>query len=176
MLGSIKRAGPHICLTADPTAVAQRVQTASGQTPLTKAAQPLAKMREVLETRSLPSVPADVQVDATRLQPVEAADEVLEWLHRVRVHLGVRSYDIHLDNGCHEALGTLLSELPQKVSAVAIVSNREINQRYGGALRESLTHAGVPHHTLLVPAGERYKSLDTANRLYGDLTRAKAVI
>jgi 3-dehydroquinate synthase len=31
----------------------------------------------------------------------------------------------------------------------------------------------IPHHTLLVPAGERYKSLDTAGRLYGDLIQRK---
>ncbi|MHB0939783.1 MAG: 3-dehydroquinate synthase [Armatimonadota bacterium] len=168
-----KRAGPVICLTADPSVIYQRVSREPGQRPLLKVADPLAKIRDLLETRQASYLQADVQIDTSHLEPAGVVDEVMDWLERVRVDLGERSYDIHLAEGCHTWAGPLLAKLPERVSSAVIVSNREIDQRYGKTLRESLKGAGIPYHTLLVPAGEKYKSLDTANRLYGDLIRYK---
>jgi len=173
-LALAKSAGPVICLAADPAVILARVSATPGTRPLLKVADPLAKIRELLESREASYLQADVQIDTTRLQPGEVVDEVMDWLHRVRVELGDRSYDIHITEGCHAWTGRLLSELPQRVSSAIIISNREIDQHYGKVVRDSLKDAGIPFHTLLVPAGERYKSLETANRLYGDLIKRKA--
>jgi len=173
-LALVKSAGPVICLAANPSVIYQRVMAVPGQRPLLKVADPLAKIRDLLESREASYLQADVQIDTSHLEPDGVVEEVLDWLHHVRVELDERSYDIHITPGCHAWAGPLLAKLPQRVSSAVIISNREIDQRYGKALREGLKGAGIPHSTLLVPAGERYKSLETANRLYGDLIRRKA--
>lgn len=172
-LALVKHAGPIICLSADPAAIYQRVKVQAGQRPLLKVAEPLAKIHELLARRQETYQQADVQLDTTTLEPPEVVEEVLDWLNRVHVNLGARSYDIHIEQGCHAWLGQELSQWPSSVSSAVIISNREIDRHYGDALRDSLDQAGIPHHTLLVPAGERYKSLETASRLYGDLIQRK---
>jgi 3-dehydroquinate synthase len=119
-------------------------------------------MRELLETRP-----------AADLAPEGAADGTLEWLNRVRVNLGTRSYEILIQDGCHAGIGAFLAALPDRVSAVALLANRQVDRSYGDAIRTSLESAGLPVHTLLVPAGERFKSLETAGRLFGDLIQRK---
>jgi len=171
-LALVKRAGTLIHLAAAPQVICRRRESAD-QRYLEKVAEPLAKIHELLETRQPTLAPTDVQVDTTPLNPDAVVEQVLDWLNRVRVNLGDRSYDIHIQEGCHAWAGQLLAQLPGQVSSVVIVSNREIDRSYGEAIRSSLTEAALPHHTLLVPGGERYKSLETANRLYGDLLQRK---
>ncbi|HEX2950890.1 MAG TPA: bifunctional shikimate kinase/3-dehydroquinate synthase, partial [Armatimonadota bacterium] len=169
----IKHAGPLICLSADPVAIYQRVKVQAGQRPLLQVAEPLAKIRELLERRQPAYAQADVDVDTTTLEPVEVVDEVLDWLNRVHVNLGDRSYDIHIEEGCHQWIAQELQGLADPVSTVVIISNRDIDRYYGDAIRASLEKGGFTHQTLLIPPGERYKSLETASRLYGDLIQRK---
>jgi len=172
-LALAKRAGPIICLKADPHTIYQRVKAQAGQRPLLKVAEPLAKIRELLETRQSSYAQADAQVNTTGLEPDEVVEQVMDWLNRVHVDLGERSYDLQIQEGCHAWVGPLLAKLPDRVSSAVLISNRDIDRSYGDAIRTSLEGAGIPHHTLLVPAGERYKSLETASRLYGDLIQRK---
>jgi shikimate kinase/3-dehydroquinate synthase len=169
----VKRAGPVVCLVADPSTIYQRVQAQAGQRPLLKVANPLATIRDLLHARQSAYAQADVQIDTTHQAPEGVVEEVLDWLTRVRVNLGARAYDIHIRAGCHADLGTLLVGLPTPVTTAVVISSRQIDRHYGDRVRASLTAAGLPHQTLLVPAGERYKSLDTAGRLYGDLITRK---
>ncbi|HEY3377060.1 MAG TPA: 3-dehydroquinate synthase [Armatimonadota bacterium] len=67
----------------------------------------------------------------------------------------------------------MIANLRDPVSSVVIVSSREIDRAYGDTVRASVEHEGLTCHTLLVPAGERYKSMNTANRLFGDLIQRK---
>ena len=91
----------------------------------------------------------------------------------VRVNLGARAYDIQLRVGCHAEVGACIAELREPVTSVVLIANRQVDGYYGAGIRAGLEQAGLPHHTLLVPAGERYKSLDTASRLFGDLIQRK---
>ncbi|MHB9131423.1 MAG: 3-dehydroquinate synthase [Armatimonadota bacterium] len=169
----IKRAGPIICLAADPTTIYQRVTSQPEQRPLLKVAEPLAKIQELMESRQSCYAQADVQVDTTDLQPGEVVEQVLDWLNRVRVNLGERTYDIHIKEDGFADIGPFLMELPERVSSVVMISNRQVDRYYGDAVRTGLDAVGLPHHTLLVPPGECYKTLETANRLYGDLIQRK---
>jgi shikimate kinase/3-dehydroquinate synthase len=172
-LALVRQAGPLICLSADPAIIYRRVQAQAGQRPLLKVAEPLAKIRELLNSRQSSYARADVEVDTTTLEPAEVVEEVLDWLAHVCVHLGERSYDIRIAEGCHAAVGPFLAQLPERVSSAVVISQRVIDRHYGDAVRRSIMEAGLPCHTLLVPAGERYKSLQTAGRLYGDLIQRK---
>jgi 3-dehydroquinate synthase len=169
----VKSAGSVVCLSADPATIYQRVQVQAGQRPLLKVADPLTKIHELLESRQSAYAQADVQLDTTALEPEAVVEEVLDWMNRVHVNLGVRSYDIHIAEGCHRWIGSSLARLADAVSAAVIISNREVDRHYGDLVRTSLQQAGIAAHTLLIPAGERYKSLQTANRLYGDLIQRK---
>jgi shikimate kinase len=79
-----KRAGPVICLSADPSVIYQRVKVQAGQRPLLKVAEPLAKIHELLERRQATYAQADVQLDTTTLEPEEVVEEVaLCWCRSV---------------------------------------------------------------------------------------------
>jgi hypothetical protein len=70
-------------------------------------------------------------------------------------------------------VGQALQQLDEPVSCAVIISNRDIDRHYGDTVRASLDDCGLFHSTLLIPAGERYKSLETASRLYGDFIQRK---
>ena len=127
-LALAKRAGAIICLTADPTTIYQRVKAQPGQRPLLKVAEPLAKIRELLETRQPSYAQADVQVNTTGVEPETVVEQVLDWLNRVQVNLDERSYDIHIQEGCHAWIGAQLAGLPDPVSSVVVISNRDIDR------------------------------------------------
>ncbi|HEY3417263.1 MAG TPA: 3-dehydroquinate synthase [Armatimonadota bacterium] len=169
----VKRTGTVICLTATPAFFDQYISMQANQQPFVKVTDSVAKIREVRDIRESSSARADVQIDTTGLLPEAVVERVLDWLDRVHVDLGDRSYDIHIDEGCHAMAGPFLAQLADPVSSVVIISSRGIDRHYGDGLRLSLERAKLPYHTLLVPAGERYKSLDTASRLYGDLIQRK---
>lgn len=172
-LEQVKHAGAVICLAADPAVIYQRVSAHPGKRPMLKVAEPLATIRDLLETRQPSYAKADVQVNTSNLDPHEVVEQVFDWLSRVRVNLGERSYEILIEEGCHATLGSFLANLADPVSSVTVISNRDIDRQFGDPLRASLESAGLSHHTLLVPAGERFKSLETAGRLYGDLIQRK---
>jgi len=168
-----KRAGALICLTADPATIYQRVSAQPGQRPLLQVADPMARIRELLDARQSSYAQADVMVDTTDVEPAAVVERMLDWLNRVHVNLGERSYDIHIQEECHAWIGAQLAGLPDRISSAVIISHRDIDRNYGDAVRANLEDAGLPHHTLLVPAGERYKSMETATRLYGELIQRK---
>lgn len=172
-LAMVKQAGPVVSLVADAEIIYQRVQVQADQRSLLKVAEPVTKIPDLLENQTATYPKADVQIDTTKLEPVEVVDEVLDWLECVRVNLGERSYDLHIAEGCHNRLSLFLAELPDAVSSVVIITNREVDRHYGDPLRASLIQQGFSYHTLVVPVGERYKSLQTASRLYGDLIQHK---
>lgn len=96
-------------------------------------------------------------------------DEMQHPLNNVRVELAARSYNVHIAEGCQGWLGKLLSEFADPVSSITLVSNRQIADLYGTQLLVSLAEMEIPLHKMLIPAGERYKNLDTVNRLYGHM-------
>ncbi len=83
----------------------------------------------------------------------------------LRVNLGERSYDIHISHGLLEQAGELITSVC-KGKAAAIVTNPRIGGLYAGRLVESLEKAGVASHVITIPAGERYKNLNTVRRVY----------
>jgi len=61
--------------------------------------------------------------------------------------------------------GELISAVCKGKSA-AIVTNRRVGELYAGRLVKSLEGAGISGYVIIVPTGERYKSLRTAAYLY----------
>src|SRR5512140_20703 len=87
----------------------------------------------------------------------------------VKVRLGSRSYEIRIGQGMLEEAGLLLEGLGFKDRAV-IITHPNLKKLYGDTLQESLNSRGFKTTVLEVPEGEEQKSLDTAGRLYAELT------
>lgn len=90
-------------------------------------------------------------------------------MKKIRVKLGQKGYYIHVGAGLLAQTGHLLKELGFKGKAV-IITDPTVKNLYGTSLKQSLTGNGFKTALLEVPEGEEYKSLDTAGRLYHELT------
>jgi len=90
-------------------------------------------------------------------------------MKKVRVRLGSNSYNIHIGPGLLVQTGQWLKEMGFSDKLV-IITDPSVQRLYGGTLKQSLTASGFKVTTLQVPEGEEQKSLETAGRLYHELT------
>ena len=94
-------------------------------------------------------------------------------MRTVKVKLGRNSYKVSVGPGLLAQTGQWLKESGFSGKLV-IVTDPTVNRLYGGALNQCLTKDGFRVTTLLVPEGEEQKSLETAGRLYHELTESRA--
>ncbi|MDH5562162.1 MAG: 3-dehydroquinate synthase [Nitrospirota bacterium] len=78
--------------------------------------------------------------------------------HRVPVSLGDRSYDILIQPGILRQIGQVLQGMGCS-GRVAIVTNPIVEKLYGRLVRRALTQAGFSPFVIIVPDGERAKTL-----------------
>ncbi|MDO8687074.1 MAG: 3-dehydroquinate synthase [Dehalococcoidales bacterium] len=90
-------------------------------------------------------------------------------MKRVRVSLGNNSYDVIIGVGLLAQTGARLRELGFSGKA-AIVTDSTVKNLYGNALKQSLTGSGFEVLLIEITQGEEQKSLETAGRLYNELT------
>jgi len=83
----------------------------------------------------------------------------------IEVNLPQTKYEIAIASGILKELGDRLKNLKigQKV---LLVSNPEIYKYYGETAVKSLENAGFDVCTHIIPAGERYKNLDSIQQIY----------
>src|ERR1051326_4527670 len=92
-------------------------------------------------------------------------------MRTITVELGERSYPIYVGRG-------ILTDLPGKFSShklssrIAIVSDRNVASRHLKRLSGILRRSGIPFIPLLMPAGERQKSLSRFNTITAQLLGA----
>lgn len=90
-------------------------------------------------------------------------------MKRVRVRLGSNGYNIHIGPG-------LLGQIPARLRQIGfsdklvIITDPTVRNLYGNNLKQSLTSNGFKVLLLEIPEGEEQKSLETAARLYQELT------
>lgn len=94
-------------------------------------------------------------------------------MKKVKVALGSKSYEIHIAAGLLARVGASLKEIGFG-GKVVIITNPTLKRLYGDLLAQSLDQDGFRAATLEVPEGEEQKSLETAGRLYGELSRRYA--
>ncbi|MFC1933682.1 3-dehydroquinate synthase [Chloroflexota bacterium] len=90
-------------------------------------------------------------------------------MKKVRVRLGINSYSIHIGPGLLTQIGPELRERGYSDKLV-IITDPTVKGLYGNTLKPSLTGSGFKVLILEVPEGEEQKSLETAGRLYHELT------
>ncbi len=94
-------------------------------------------------------------------------------MRNVKVNLGNHSYEIHVGSGLLTRSGHWLKE-KGFAGKLVIVTDPTIKGLYGDILSHELTREGFNVVTLPVSAGEAQKSLETAGRLYHELTMCYA--
>lgn len=94
-------------------------------------------------------------------------------MKRVKVRLGSNSYRVHIGSGILAQAGRQLREEGFSDSLI-IITNPVVEGLYGDALKQNLTEEGFRATVLQVPDGEDQKSLETASRLYHELTSCYA--
>ena len=92
--------------------------------------------------------------------------------HCVTVPLGERSYDIRIKSGVMGEIGAHLCALGFK-GAVGIVTNPVIGRLYAPAVLRSLRAAGLAPSTIVLPEGERTKSLRSVATILDALVKAR---
>jgi 3-dehydroquinate synthase len=91
---------------------------------------------------------------------------------RVKVSLGDRSYDILIKAGLLGEVGPRLRQLGL-AGKVAVVTNPLVGRLYAPIVLRSLKSAGYQARTILVPEGERAKSLHWVGRILDKLVRER---
>ena len=103
------------------------------------------------------------------------ADSLLGILSRDGLIFSPRQIGVNLPSSFYRILighrllgktGRLLKELKENFSILAIVTNPVINQHWSNQLCQSLEMADQEWIKMVIPAGERYKNLKTAKRIW----------
>lgn len=89
---------------------------------------------------------------------------MIDDVERLRVELGDRAYEILVGPRLIERAGREFRPLLRR-RQVVIVSDETVARHCLPQLHDSLSEAGIAHHTLLLPPGEETKDLDHFGRL-----------
>jgi len=92
-------------------------------------------------------------------------------MKKLKVELGACSYEMRVGTGLLARIGLWLKERDFSGKAV-IITDTTVGELYADDLERGLSNAGFDVTILEVPPGEERKSLETAARLYDDLTEA----
>src|SRR5713101_613785 len=91
-------------------------------------------------------------------------------MRTVAVRLGTRSYQIQIASGLLDELGEQARDaLGERTRQAVVVSNAKVGSIYSGRAVRSLARAGFKVHSFSIGDGERFKSLRTAESLFGFL-------
>ena len=94
-------------------------------------------------------------------------------MRKVKVAFSGKSYQVYIGAGLLAQTGRWLSESGFS-GRLVIITDSTVNKLYGDVLNQGLAEDGFSANTLLVPEGEEQKSLETAGRLYHELTNCYA--
>ena len=93
-------------------------------------------------------------------------------MQKIRVELGERSYNIMIGSGILKDIGRIIEKFEFSNKA-ALISNPTVYNLYGKTVSESLKASGYDLIEVLLPDGEEYKSLASAEKIYESLLKAK---
>ena len=94
-------------------------------------------------------------------------------MESLKIELGERSYHIFIGSGLLEQAADILAEA-FPVKKYAIITNPTVDKLYGSRLKEIMSNSRYAVTLLTVPDGEKYKTLDSAGKLYEELTECFA--
>ena len=87
-------------------------------------------------------------------------------MQKLTVNLGKDRYDILIDAGLLDQIGTQICAFIQPHDQIAVISDENVWHYYGAQLTASLTAANLPFESCILPPGEQTKSVENLARLY----------
>ncbi len=179
----IVRQGISVYISAPPEIIFERVRT-NDKRPLLAGLSDtgkLEKIKSLLAQREKFYRQADIVVQTeTEGSPQEVAENIIEKLRGnllqtmriVNVELRERSYPIYIGTGVLSELGKLCRR-HSLVHRVAVVTNPTVAELYLRPVEQSLADNGYNILPVLIPDGEQYKTLETADSIFESLITAK---
>ncbi len=87
---------------------------------------------------------------------------------RIKINHQIGTYDIHIGQNMIPQLAQLFSSI-DAASPIGIITNSRVNELYGQRVREALSDAGFMTRTILIPEGEEFKTLASAEQVISAL-------
>jgi shikimate kinase / 3-dehydroquinate synthase len=175
---AIRRDAVSLWLRAPLHTLVRRVAQRTHR-PLLAAGDPGSILQGLMEKRHPVYAEADIVVDCTDEPPEFTTSRVVESLvnwhapRRLSLSLSSGSYDVVVGEGLLERAGGILAPvLPQK--RCMIVTDTAVAGLHLDTLRRGLTEAGYEHHSIVVPQGERAKSLEQFGLVVDEMLEARA--
>ncbi|NPV90407.1 MAG: 3-dehydroquinate synthase [Firmicutes bacterium] len=167
-LTELKRNGCLVCLRSRPEIIKSRVQRKPR--PLLARDNSLENIQRMLQERERFYEKAELVVETSDDPLEKVVDEIADWFalrrsRQVRVDTDGGAYDIFIGQSLLSSLGTLMVERV-KGKRCLLVSNPRVSELYAERVRSSLEKSGFKVTDGLVPDGEEYKSLKSAEQLY----------
>ena len=161
--------GDVVFLETDLIDLLQRLKTEQGQRPLLEG-DVEGKLATLLERRKEHYQSFRMRV-TNNGSPKETAWQIQKLLGRFRVSGMSHGYDVIIQGSGLSRLGELLVERGLK-GKVAIVADSNVMPVYGRRVTGSLRTAGYEVQLITIPAGERFKTLDSVSFLWRNFLAA----
>ena len=185
-LAALRAGGDLVRLSASLDAVAERLERDASR-PLLQGDDARKKMKSLLDAREKNYQKILLHADTTDRDPARVVDEIIcrlsldvETVIEVKT-FGGGSYDICIEEGVLERAGDVLRRRGLACRDVLVVTNPTVGGHYSAFLQKSLRDAGFSPSVCVVPDGEKYKTLQTIQKIYDHaldmgLSRSGAVI
>lgn len=175
------RSGLVICLAAGVDDILARVggEGAKAKRPLLAGADARSRVIELLERREAAYAEIPFQIETGGRSPEEVTVDVIALAEREPgglLRLPVQTppaggYDILLGRGQLQALPRRLAERGL-AGPVAVVTDEMVAPAWAGPVADIFAAAGRRAYVIVLPAGERYKTLSTVAAIYEQLLAA----
>jgi len=175
---AVRRDAVSLWLRAPLHTLVRRVAQRSHR-PLLAGGDPEQILQGLMVKRHPVYAEADIVVDCTDESPEQTTSRVVESLvnwhvpRRLSLALSAGNYDVVVGEGLLERAGGLLAPvLPQK--RCIIVTDSIVAPLHLDTLRQGLAVAGFETHAIIVPPGERAKSLEQYGLVVDQMLEARA--
>jgi 3-dehydroquinate synthase len=167
-------------LHARPATILRRVGRPESR-PLLSAGDPAERIASLLAERApVYASRAHRMFDTDRVSVELLAGAIVEWFMdarsepiRIDVDCGERGYPIWIQQGLIGPAGARKIAEATSCDRVCLVTHPRLLSRYAAPLESELRSLGVAVTVAVVPAGERYKTLRTVERLYSEFIAAR---
>ena len=175
---TIRREAVSLWLRAPLPTLVRRVAQRTHR-PLLAGGDPASILQGLMDKRHPIYAESDIVVDCTDESPEHTTSRVVEALvnwhapRRLSLALSTGSYDVVVGEGLLERAGGLLAPvLPQK--RCIIITDSIVAPLHLHRLRHGLAEAGFDCHSIIVPTGERAKSLEQYGLVVDQILEARA--
>lgn len=156
--------GTVVCLEAVPGVLLARLQADTAQRPLLSG-DAAARLADLLAQRADHYASFCLRIDTTQLDPVQAAWQTQVLLGRFRVKKAGQPYEVSVQPGGIDSIGEAIVQQGLQ-GPTALVADSNTARLYAARAAASLDKVGLRSKTIIIPAGEAFKTIDTAQALW----------